>query len=391
MDGHSSRSAIRTHSVSSLLALLLLLNAAPSAAAQALGPSFEDGAPGTVLPASPPAVDPLDVPQGGGLPEPQPQTGPGTLPPGVLAAGNPPLTQHTADGFAGALMWLLDAPLTEGQRQDLQDTVVQTWTGGDQAGMSTVLQLAPVSDQLDQLSQAQRIALRNQVQPQFTAELRQAGDPFSRWMLGVYDSAHQPIAPGTPPLTREVSDANAEVMYFLLQVVASGDEDASGITLDTPVLDAWTGSLAAEYPSYSPEQQRALSQMPLFRAAVVEGWPSLPADQKAQLRDAWRPIAQGFLASASCQAFVGLARNGLVEPDRRQPLALRRVWRHRRQLARPARPRRRRAPPTGAKAGRWAITSKPALRRGGRPWPSRRPAITPTWACRTCSWPTMSP
>jgi hypothetical protein len=283
-----------------LLAGLLLLGLSATALAQAAPTDAADDDDPSAM------VDPLDVRQGGDLPPPPPPT--------AAPAAPASISQQTLDQFVGFFVWALDAPLTATQRQDLQDAAVQAFSSNDQASMSTVTQMASVYQQLAQVGETQRIQLRNQLQPQLLDQARaQPNDEFSRWLLDVYASAHQPIAAGTPPLTRQVADANAEVTYFLLQVVATGDASIDGLKLGQALLDNWASSLAQDYPSYSAQQQQQLAKMPLFRAAMAEGWSQLSAADRAALRDQWRPIAQAWLGGTSCDAFSQLAQGGLVE------------------------------------------------------------------------------
>jgi hypothetical protein len=286
-----------------LLLLVLLLGLVPASFAQEVG--SDDSTDAAI-------VDPLDIPQGGGLPTPTPVAAPSA---DILAAGNPPLTRLTVDHFVGFFMWVLDAPLTQTQRQDLEDAAVQTWRSGESTSVAAIVQMADAYQKLARLGETQRIQLRDQLQPQLLDQARsQPDDEFSRWLVDVYTSAHMPIASGTPPLTREVSDANAEVTYFVLKVVATGDGSIDGLKLDQSLLDNWAASVARDYPSYAADQQQMLARMPLFRAAMVEGWPQLSADDRARLRDQWRPIAQNWLSGTTCEAFINLADGNLVEP-----------------------------------------------------------------------------
>lgn len=121
------------------------------------------------------------------------------------------------------------------------------------------------------------------------------------------------LAPGDPPLTREVSDSSAQVTLFMLKVVASGTASASDIALDADVLDEWADTMAAEYPFLSSAEQQQLAIMPPLRNALLEAWPQASANERATVRDAFRPIAQGWLADTSCDGFISLADGGLVE------------------------------------------------------------------------------
>ena len=73
------------------------------------------------------------------------------------------------------------------------------------------------------------------------------------------------LAPGNPPLTREVSDSSAQVTVFMLKVVASGNASVSDFALDDDVLDEWADSMAAEYASMSADEQQQLAIMPPLR------------------------------------------------------------------------------------------------------------------------------
>jgi hypothetical protein len=121
------------------------------------------------------------------------------------------------------------------------------------------------------------------------------------------------LAPGNPPLTREVSDSSAQVTVFMLKVVASGTASVSDFSLDSDILDEWADAMAAEYTSMSDDEQQQLAIMPPLRNALLEAWPQASASEQASVRDAFRPIAQGWLADMSCAGFIGLADGGLVE------------------------------------------------------------------------------
>jgi hypothetical protein len=121
------------------------------------------------------------------------------------------------------------------------------------------------------------------------------------------------LAPGNPPLTRDVSDASAAVTLFMLKHVASGDASAGDLTVDDGLLDAWADSMTDEYATFSSDEQAQLAIMPALRGALVAAWPQAGADDRAEIRDAFRPLAEGWLADLSCDGFISLADAGFVE------------------------------------------------------------------------------
>lgn len=209
---------------------------------------------------------------------------------------------------------MLDAPLTQGQRQEIEDATVAGWQRGDTETMGTILAVVRDFGQIAALGETQRIQVRQALQPALLDQARQQpDDELSAWMLGIYDAAHTPIAPGTPALTRQVAEAYAEVQYFLLSVVATGEGRRLDQNVGPAGRDVWTRAIDDDYPRYSAQQQQ-MAQMPLFRAAIREAWPALPDAERARLRDQWRPVVQGMLAEVSCGTFVALAQVDLVEP-----------------------------------------------------------------------------
>jgi hypothetical protein len=126
-------------------------------------------------------------------------------------------------------------------------------------------------------------------------------------------SADGILAPGNPPLTRDVSDASAAVTLFMLKHVASGDAATGDLTVDRGLLDEWADLLADEYVTFSADEQAQLAVMPALRSGLLEAWPQASASDRAGIRDAFRPIAEGWLADMSCAGFTSLADAGFVE------------------------------------------------------------------------------
>jgi hypothetical protein len=262
------------------------------------------------------------------------------LPAGVLVQrgpqGNPPLTQQTVDSVTNFLEWVLDAPFTGAQRQEIKDTLVAEWQDADPTTLETIAQIISFQGELAKAGESQRLAARQTLQPILLSSAREdAGDPFSGVLLAAYEAAHTPIAAGNPPLTRQVSDAYAETMLFMLQVVSTGDVWTVDKAIDTSLKNGFAQELSAGYAGLGAQQQQILAQMPVLRAALREAWPTLSATERGQLRDQWRPIVQGMLSPLDCESFVALAGSDFVEGTQDNATRLRGCWNDHPQLAPP--------------------------------------------------------
>jgi hypothetical protein len=121
------------------------------------------------------------------------------------------------------------------------------------------------------------------------------------------------LAPGSPPLTRQTTDAFADTMVFILQVVANGDTWDLERADDAALKNGMAQGLAAGYAAFPADAQQALAQMPELRSVLYQAWPLLDEDDREELRDQLRPSAQSMLDGMDCQTFVGLADADFVE------------------------------------------------------------------------------
>jgi hypothetical protein len=214
----------------------------------------------------------------------------------VLSPGTPPLTQQTVDKFDGFLEWLLDAPMTEDQRLQSQQTLVAAWTAKNKYDMDQVTGIANLRDQFATQPDS-RALLQPKMQSDVLTWLRgHPDDALSVLLTGLYNSAHAQLAPGSPPLTRQMSEAYLEFIFFAAdQIDGATDQPTPG------QKDAWANTLTNAYSTFSPDQQQQLSQMPAYWAALRATWPGLSDADRATYKQQWMPVARALLAPASDQ------------------------------------------------------------------------------------------
>jgi len=117
---------------------------------------------------------------------------------------------------------------------------------------------------------------------------RKESDAVAKMIVQVYEAAHQPIAPGDPPLTRQAADAMLEVLFFMAAQVQGGDAAAAALPQPTQEMkDQWAKNLAANYAKADAAARNQIAKMPLTWAALRMLWPELPEADKTQARAQW--------------------------------------------------------------------------------------------------------
>jgi hypothetical protein len=230
-------------------------------------------------------------------------------------AGRPPLTFDMVQRATNFFQWLLDAPLTPEQQQQFRSAVAQSWLSGRQDEIQSTLQVIQFSDQvLISKSVTEREIVRQTVQPKYLAQMRaQPNNDLSRWVLGIYDAAHKPIAPGNPPLRPQVVDAYVAFLSFMMYQALGNNWSFTG---GGSLRDALAQPIIASYPSLRADQQAAMAQIPLEWAELNDAWPKAPLAQQQQLRAQWKPVLQQFLDNLNRTA----AAKPATSPDSRDQL-----------------------------------------------------------------------
>ncbi len=251
----------------------------------------------------------------GGVPEPRATGQSSSSESDVLpVSGNPSLTRQMVDKAARLFEWMLDARLTEEQYQQFQDSLVDSWRRQNRVEIADTLGVVKLYDDLGQKSEAEREAMRQIACNEYLELMRQTpNDVLSQWVLAIYYSAHTPIANGSPPLTRQVADAYSEVLSFMISEVVGGESFKPG----KDFKDKLAGSLATQYSSLSPAQQKELSQLPVAWAAIRLTWPQLSEGERRNYRQQWAPGLRAMLSTASATENPAVAISTKATPNAR--------------------------------------------------------------------------
>lgn len=118
----------------------------------------------------------------------------------AAGAANPPLPAPVAQHATAFIEWIFEFQFTPEQRERYRQILNQTWNGSNQGAIDAVQSMARAHENLPNLPESDRNALRTRFRSEFTRLLRTASDPDSQWLLSV---AASPVtnAPAANPLT----------------------------------------------------------------------------------------------------------------------------------------------------------------------------------------------
>ncbi len=223
-----------------------------------------------------------------------------------IAAGNPPLTESMVARFIAFNGWLFEIPLTQSLKDRQRAMLLEDWK--KPKDLESDLQALKWQTELAQRSKEERDYVRSLAQPEMITKMRaDKGNPDAQSLVTAYDTSHLPIAAGSVPLTRQASDAWAELFCFIRNQTGGPHMDAT-----ETVKDHFAHELMGNYAKFSPEKQKDLSQMPqkwtLLRFLWVKG---KDADRQKILA-AWQPIVN---AGQSADPQLTAASEALTRVD----------------------------------------------------------------------------
>lgn len=215
---------------------------------------------------------------------------------GLPIDGKPPLTRELVQKETRCLEWLLGLELTPEQRAEYKDGMVETWKSRRQDKIDGYYNLVKLREQVEQKTPEEQdlmaVGVRTEV---LERERQRPRDPFSRWLVGVYDSAHPAIAAGNPPLTAQSADAYADMLAFII----NDSLQRKALKPDRQFKDLITRVVAAEYPAYSREQQKSIAQMPFLWKELSYVWPRITEAQRSTFRQQWAPMVASLTGGAA--------------------------------------------------------------------------------------------
>lgn len=207
----------------------------------------------------------------------------------VLVGGTPPLTQATVDQVADFVEWLIEVPFTDQQRQMIAQNMIDSWKKNDREEINSIEDVLKLRGQLSEMPKQQKELARQAAQPELIKQARKETDPTAKMIVQVYDAAHQPIAQGDPPLTRQATDALLESLFFMASQVRGGGTD---VMPTQRMKEQWAKALAESYGDADEAARKEMAEMPMRWAAMRMTWPGLSDADKAKTKAVWAQSPQ---------------------------------------------------------------------------------------------------
>lgn len=185
------------------------------------------------------------------------------------------LTEETFSTYCKMVEMLFAVRLSASQkatgRKILQDYFFQKNTKGIRSVQSAVEEY----NSLLKKDPTERIfAIRREL-PASLREIRENPDgqeAEAKWLLSVYHAAHPTIAPGDPPLTRDVADAWIGMDHFL-RAQLWGHK----VSPITPIIRArYDRKMAVRWKTFPAKKRYLYMRLPAELMEIKHKWPQVP-------------------------------------------------------------------------------------------------------------------
>jgi len=211
----------------------------------------------------------------------------------TLLPGSPPLTTDMVARFANFTEWLFGSAFTVEQHHYIKAMLIRDWQSGVVATIKEHLDVLEIEQNVLKASSGQRESMRRQMITTLVQSSRQRQNLDDRWLLSQYEAIQKQIAPGNPPLTRQIADAIAELVNFQCGEVTGNRKE-----LSRSEKDANAQLLRQAWPGMTARSQLELSNTPFNWSALRRQWATSPESERAKTRKVW---AANYNRSAPAQ------------------------------------------------------------------------------------------
>jgi len=215
-----------------------------------------------------------------------------------IAAGDPPLTESMVSHFTAFNAWLLEVPLSQDFKNYMRAMLIRDWKNPKDRANDLVALKWELDMSRYQWRSADREAQRAFAEPEMIRSMRaDTKNPDAQYMVAAYDAAHRPIATGVVTLTRQASDAWAELYCFV------STQKGMPMVASPAIKNDFAKVLKQKFPTFPAANQKGFAQMTQTWPAVHMAWLTGTEADHQKLMAIW----EGVLAPPSQPADPQLA------------------------------------------------------------------------------------
>lgn len=195
----------------------------------------------------------------------------------------PPFPENAAESFCSYVEWVLNAPLTEKQRQEAAAHLKRILVQKDAFEAEIIRDAVLAYDDLSNHTEAEKLNFRNSVEDELFKILKSRfrTKPLAKWLGELNEKTHQVVAEGPPVFSQQAAEAWEELIQFLWL-------ESAGHSLDTATFEEAQSHLAEDFQKLSEEQKRILADAPSAWAALRQSWKKKSDEEKQKLREVWK-------------------------------------------------------------------------------------------------------
>ena len=213
----------------------------------------------------------------------------------VLAKGEKPLTEGTAERCRLYFEWLFGFEFTADERKKLRELLIDEWTRDDKDALEGTLSIAFDYGRLAAYRPLDRDLMRAFDLPRSLDAMKAAGDKdkTSVWLLERYAAKRPSLVKGQFGPTQDDVAALGDLLHFRVTEVTGGDTALADKVKAATLDKAKAGTL----PSYE------VSGMTKQLAVLRHAWPTLSEADRQELRDQWADALRAVGVKAKLAAW----------------------------------------------------------------------------------------
>jgi hypothetical protein len=195
------------------------------------------------------------------------------IPEDVLVVGPPQLTVNMVESVCAFHEWALDLSLPENVKEIFKENMIDAWRSSKPEYTQGFEEIMKMIQDIEKMEQGARDSLQKKAEQQLVERLKTYTDPVNVALLQLYEAEKAHIAPGNPPLTKEIADASIELINY--QYLMAANLRITTLTTEHKVV--WRQMLGSQWSNLTADWKNYYIGAPLEWARIQ----SMSLEEKA--------------------------------------------------------------------------------------------------------------